>query len=509
MRTRDFGGFSTRTCSIDLRFLEPRHFEHFVEAWTRPGPPSLDNCTLEEKVDLLSIGTTLEHELRHYHDFLLGYASLHNYWLRLQALLNSAPVIDGMLKSQGVSNLVFPIIKWAEMSRDERSAYLVDVLGDEFPVSGAWHPPVLRGPKPVSSWSDPTEMSPQVEEQLLYVIRDQMRVIEDVRSGLKSPFFPFPLSPRFASELSAFLVQCASVKQTYGIAELDLFMNRLAEDESLYAKFFCMMITIFSGKQLPDYNQSVFIDTQDVDWRALSVAATWCFCGYTQQPELLTTAQRLGRLIEAAMTDRERSFPQSLSETALLSHLDTYFDVEPAFSASQRNTEALRGFVARAKNKISTSKSIFPSKFLNMFECLINERERVVERLFRNPIEYLNLDIYVRNLPRWPQCPVSLDFRPAGFCVHKNSLQALGKNPRFSATYDVNNQIIEDAVAEVFYPSFLPGGTDFPLDDALDLAGTRDLFDMFFDPHQVGVDMEDFIRGSVREKWSKNLIRII
>ncbi len=140
MRTNDFGGFSTRTCSVDLRFSRPEQFDHFVKAWTQRGSPKLDGHSTEERIELVSVGTTLEHELRHYHDFLLGYASLHNYWLRLQAIMNAAPIMDRMLRSREVDKLVFPVINWARLRPDERTAYLADALGDPSAASRTWDP---------------------------------------------------------------------------------------------------------------------------------------------------------------------------------------------------------------------------------------------------------------------------------------------------------------------------------------------------------------------------------
>ena len=110
----------------------------------------------------MSVGTTLEHELRHYQDFLLGYVSLHNYWLRLPTIINSAPLLDRMLRSRETDILVFPVIDWAKLHPNERTAYLANALGDPSATSRTWAPPFLEGPKPKLTSVGPVTMSPEV-----------------------------------------------------------------------------------------------------------------------------------------------------------------------------------------------------------------------------------------------------------------------------------------------------------------------------------------------------------
>jgi len=513
MRTHDFGGFSTRTCSIDLRFGSPDQFDHFVQAWGRRGRPNLEAVPSDRWMEMISIGTTLEHELRHYHDFLLCYVSLHNYWLRLQAMMNAAPVLGRMLKSSCISQLVFPAMEWAKIDLSAREAYLADALGGGDALSQTWSPPIVTGPKPSIGVSEPIlSFSEETYRHSLFVLRDQMDMITRMRSGITDPHFPFPFTPRFVSELSSLLVQCASVQQTYGLTEMDLFLNRLAADGSLYARFFSPMILALSSAsaRIPGEATSV-IDSKDVDWRALGVAVSWCFCGSSAHPQLLSPANRMAGLLKALEEDRQALFPPMKSFSGLLDHLDTHFGVEPAREAARRNGVALRGFLQRSSAKVATAgkklKELRP--FLEIFEALLDERDRVVARIFDFPEGYMDPGRYVRALPDWPQCPVSMDFRPAGIVVYKEVLHRLGDDPVFSDTYDERGCVIEDAVVEVSYQSFLPGGSAFPLRTARALADHRDIFDMFFDPQQIDAEKEQQIRQLISKQYGKKLIRFI
>lgn len=513
MRTHDFGGFSTRTCSIDIKFASPEQFEHFLQAWSRPGRPELEIFPTEQRMEMISIGTTLEHELRHYHDFLLSYASLYSYWQRIQAMINAMPVMAHMLRDPEIDYLIFPAMEWAKTNTGNRRKYLADVLGNPDTYARTWKPPVLEGVRPPRTTSDVIRpINDESYQYALFILRDQIAEIENIRGGINSSRFQFSFTPRFVSEISSFLVQTASVQQTYGFEDMDFFLNRLISDGSLYARFFRIMLLLFSGRTIQGKAGSVtLINTREVDWRALGVGVTWCFCGSRAYPDLLKPVDRMARLIQATEEDPASVFPPKLGFADLLDHLDRFFKVEATRDAACRNTEALRGFLHRGATKIVSTgemgRALRP--FIDIFESLLDERDRVVTHILDNPIEYMDVGMYVRALPQWPQCPVSLDFSSAGIVVPKEILGQLGPGAVFSDTYGEDGKLIEDMVVEVSYPSFLPGGSAFPWKTAKNLAGSRDLFDMFFDPQQIGVEREHQIRRSISDEYSKTLIRLL
>ena len=464
-------------------------------------------------MELISVGTTLEHELRHYHDFLLSYGALHNYWQRAQAMMNATPILSQMLRDPDVATLVFPAMEWARADLKTRRGYLADVLGDEAAYASTWAPPVLEGAKPLSfSQEGLQELNDENYRHALFVIRDQLARVESMRGGIDNPRFPFPFTPRFVAEHSSLLVQCASVQQTYGFADLDLFMTRLAEDGSLYARFFSTMVLIFSGRSLPVTSGSVVVvDVMEMDWRALGVGVTWCICGSAADPELVKPVDRMARLIEAILADRAGVFPPRLGFADLFLHLDAYFGVEASHDVARRNTDSLRGFLRNGRSKLAAGGEqmrVF-DPIADVFEGLLDERERVVARILEDPEGYMDVGRYVRALPQWPQCPVSLDFAAAGIVVYKDVLARMGANPVFEETFGADGNLIEDAVVQVSYPSFLPGGTAFPWLKAKALADSRDLFDMFFDPQQIGVERELQIRRLIAKTNGKSLIRYI
>lgn len=418
-----------------------------------------------------------------------------------------------MLRNPELDTLIFPAMDWARADVKTRRDYLADTFGNEGAYARAWAPPVLDGPRPPSSLRDGLhELSDDNYRHALFVIRDQMDRIESMRGGIDDPRFPFPFAPRFVAEHSSLLVQCASVQQTYGFADLDFFMTRLAADGSLYARFFSSMVLIFSGRPLPTAAGSVaVVDARDIDWRALGVGVTWCFCGSAVNPDLLKPVDRMARLLEAIVMDRSSVFPPRLGFADLFRHLDAYFGVEASSTAAKRNSESLRAFLRNGRSKLAAGGEMTRvfEPMADVFEGLLDERDRVVGRILGDPEGYMDAGRYVRALPQWPQCPVSLDFAPAGIVVYKDVLTRMGADPVFEDTFGEDGKLIEDAVVQVSYPTFLPGGNAFPWRKAKNLADSRDLFDMFFDPQQIGVDREAQIRRLIAEAHGKSLIRYI
>lgn len=254
---------------------------------------------------MISIGTTLEHELRHYHGFLLSYGSLHSYWQRAQAVMNATPILGQMLQDPAIDTLVFPAIEWARTDLEKRRHYLAEALGRPNAYTRAWAPPVLKGAKPPSSLpAGVLPLSDETYRHALFLIRDQLSRIESLRRGIDNPHFPFRFTPRFVAEHSSLLVQCASVQQTYGFDDMDFFLNRLADDGSLYTRFFSSMVLVFSGRGLPRAGGSVaIVETENVDWRALGVGVTWCFCGSALHPKLLRPVTLRGGCAEPTTHD--------------------------------------------------------------------------------------------------------------------------------------------------------------------------------------------------------------
>lgn len=464
-------------------------------------------------MELVSVGTALEHELRHYHDFLLGYGPLHSYWQRSQAMINATPIISQMLDDPDLDYLVFPALGWAGAAIQARKTYLSEALDTPDAYARVWSPPVIAGTRPAGPLAGP--VLPRNEENIrhaLFVLREQMDHIEGLRGGILNPSFPFPFTPRFVSEASSLLVQCASVQQTYGFADMDLFMNRLAVDGSLYARFFSSMVLVFSGRGLPLVSGDVaIVDAGEVDWRALGVGLAWCQFGSSADPGMLQAVDRMSRLVEAIGEDRDAVFPPTLHFIDLLAHLDSFFGVEPTPASLHASSASLRGFLHRGAAKIRSGGQVTRQfqPIVDVFESLLVERDRVVARFLGDPEGYLDAGRYVRALPQWPQCPVTLDLSPAGVAAPRELLGSFAPGAVFGDVRTDDGSVMTEAAAEVSYPSFLPGGTGFPYPVARSLADTRDVFDLFFDPQQIGVERENQIRQFIARTHDKMLVRFM
>ncbi|WP_332660877.1 hypothetical protein [Brevundimonas sp.] len=495
--------------AIDLRFGDTQQVDHFLEAWGRPGPPTITALTPHGRIEQISIGTTIEHELRHFHDFLLSYPGVHNLWAKLQLTMNAMPLILGMIDRDDIDVIPFPLVTWAEMPFDQRSHYLEDILGRGH-GQRIWQPalmPAERAKVDIDRFT--TGKEDGYEADILHVIRTQLRTLATVRTGIEFEGFSHPLTSRFVFELSAFLVQAASVMATYGVKEFDEFVNRLASDRSIYPNFFSLMIALVHERGSPVFGAlPLQIDSQKVRWEILSAISTWCMVGCVDDGDGLYPEGRLVMLLEKALEDFDGVFPRGLDCIGLLDHFDRLFGMTPYKAALTLSQERLAGFLDRAKLRIANAPNAgdLHHQCLRIFDGVLKDRARLIERLDTRMEDYVNIGAYARDLPKWPQCPVHLNFQPAGIVVVRELLEKLGNDPRYNLLADAPED--PDHAVDVMYSSFFPGGSSIPVDDVVLLGSLRAPCDLLLDPDQTSPADEQAVRSFAKAK-GKTLIRVM
>ncbi|MBS0296329.1 MAG: hypothetical protein JSR45_08455 [Proteobacteria bacterium] len=506
MNLHDFGGFSARNLIVDVRFRSQAQFKHFWGAWTTSGPPSVPAQDPNERFLLIGSGTTLEHEFRHYHDFLLSYSSLQTYWFRLQIFMSGLPLVLQVLEDPDVDVVPFPVVAWAELSPKERQAYLEDALGKAH-SSRPWSPPYIRGSGPSSKGTFVTGREPGYEQQVLHLLSKQVFIRDNTRRGTVSAG-AFALTPRFLFELSALLAQAFAVNQTYGLAEFVEFLAYLSRDKSMYAAFFTRMLVLFQERSAtPPEHYPLAINWTKVDWRALSVMATWCMLGCHQDGEIAYPERRWARVYRAAIQDFEAVFPRYLNEPDLLRHLDSLFKVTPFDEALRATSDHLGVFLAEGTRAIRDNPNTAEphEAALAVFEGLLKDRRILVERFIAEPAAFCELPRHMQSQQDWPLCPVHLKLWESGAYALKEDLNRLHADARFNLERNARD---EACAGDVLYPQLFSGGTAVPLDQLLLLNRLVHGFEIFLDPHQLNPSQEMDAREVFMTRYGKSLLRV-
>jgi hypothetical protein len=126
MRGDRFGAFDGRFLGIDLGLSDPQSSDDFP--WLSPAQltsaeamPVLSRVNPEATLSGLLEATTVTHELRHFHDFLLSPLGAYALRARYMAALNTIPLLAWFKHQAGV--LPVPLSTWMTMPPIERDTY--------------------------------------------------------------------------------------------------------------------------------------------------------------------------------------------------------------------------------------------------------------------------------------------------------------------------------------------------------------------------------------------------
>ena len=115
----DFGGFNPRFGGVTIRIASQGAYDEFVSFLTSDTLPG----DKEEPFGPILMRSVMEHELRHYHDFLLGSYNGMLFRSRLQAVMNGIKALRAVKELPG-DVFPLPLSKRMTLTAHERDAWL-------------------------------------------------------------------------------------------------------------------------------------------------------------------------------------------------------------------------------------------------------------------------------------------------------------------------------------------------------------------------------------------------
>ena len=115
----DFGGFNPRFGGVTIRIASQAAYDEFVSFLTSETLPG----DKEEPLGPILMRSVMEHELRHYHDFLLGSYNGMLFRGRLEAVLNGIKALRAVKELPG-DVFPLPLSGWMTLTTQEREARL-------------------------------------------------------------------------------------------------------------------------------------------------------------------------------------------------------------------------------------------------------------------------------------------------------------------------------------------------------------------------------------------------
>src|SRR5262249_2557601 len=156
----------------------------------------------DEKFALMAEMTVLEHELRHFHDFLLSpYGQMLFRW-KLQAWFNGFQALVLLLRAadqSGANCLPIPVARWCRMTEEKRRAQIMqwDRGPKKPPGGGGWRPPEIPFlPDPIQElpWSGVGRLE-EGPDQLRMLLTATVRAYDQIGELLQNPMTAESLQP--------------------------------------------------------------------------------------------------------------------------------------------------------------------------------------------------------------------------------------------------------------------------------------------------------------------------
>lgn len=511
MLLQNFGGFTPSLPGIDIRFPSHGHLEHFEAAWGRRARPPLTDDD-PDRMGLICVGTVIEHELRHFHDFLLNRDLLLTSWLRRRMAMNAFPAIKMMLTSTEFDVLPFPMIQWARLPEAKRAVRRAELApyvraGGRF-WSPAMLPKAIRAPEAAAMAMPRTPA--QVEEAVrvsLQAVRKDLETIEPLRRGLDEPLpNQQAFTPRFAYELSALNAQLHAVAKTYGQAEAIDFLGMLRDQGTSYSRLFIHAVDVLTGRNRPGADQSAPLELSN-----LSVVAFWCLTGCREDGTKGGPATRLATLLDYASDDWDAVFPSGIGPSELVAHLDTKMGCVP-FQTSLLNTQnELEAHVEAAARLygLMPSETVLQRETVGTYQAVLEARANLIKSILADPLTYIDPERWMQDLAIWPQCPVHMKFSAGRFGLPREDFGHYPASAQFNLTSNVPAEMEKDWVGDVCLQSFFTSSYEIPLGPVIKHQRLNKLVDLLIEPDGITPLDATALRELVHTQYGKELVQLI
>lgn len=262
----DYGGFSPRFPGVTVRLHDRAAFDT-LDRFIRDDLPPADGADF----NAIAIRSVLDHEIRHYHDFLLSSYGSTLYRSKLQAVI-AGDVLFHLLRGLPGRWLPVPLGRWAGLDADERAVHVAEwqeAIGtdalDIVPL------PSLAGKTPARAFGPfKVDYDEEGAARLLDAARLAYDKVRQLTRGTIRLADASELMPCNFFEVLGLAAQVQAIHRAQSPAAAARFLEFLGDSALPYARLWRRMISLAAG--LPAVAERGLLD------RA-SLMALWCILG--------------------------------------------------------------------------------------------------------------------------------------------------------------------------------------------------------------------------------------
>jgi hypothetical protein len=497
----DFGGFNPRFPGVTIKFESGTAFAAFQDFLVCESVP-------HNEPDLATavIRSVLDHEVRHYHDFLISPYSAVIFRMRLQAALNGIKALQVMRNRSG-AYLPVPLVRWVTLPLKERIEYAYEWCE----IFGAVNPETLglidlpyieANHLQVQPPSGVTEGGGLDDEHFLrasleYSCRAYLR-IGDLTAGVADLPDLSDLAPYTLHEVIALAAQAQSIWLGQGVTAAQAFLDELETLNLPYAQLWRRIQKMANTVEMRANasGSSVTLATFD----QMVAISLWCLLGNYQIEG--TSACPTARFFKLAhhLLSATSATDIATDVGATWSHWDLAAGVTPWRESLAAMLEANdRG--ARQYETLAAQQEM-PSLLAHAMHRYVADQRRIVEHLLATPNDLVHMNRYCKLSSGVLPLPiVRIEFDRIGVPLEKvqdtafKPIWKVKSGNQYIATRLALRQPIDDFEAI--------------LDDAMEFESLMHWCDVVFSDHEMPSDVQMHARRGIEEFLGKRLLNLV
>lgn len=307
----DYGGFSPLFPGVTIRIASQAAWDEFISFLTSDTLPG----DRQEPPGPIFMRSVVEHEIRHYHDFLLGSYNGMLFRCRLEAVQNATEALHRIAELPG-EILPLPLTRWITLSDEERKAQLDEWA--QFSGDGKKPVPIDVPFMPKEALLEPLEAGLYVMQEMedegagrifsvsaVAAARSYAR-LQELMHGDASRHRDL-INPGQIQEVLALTVQLCAVLQAQGEQQARIFVDFALNDPGLPAGRLWRVLAGMSARWIGG------IPRRDGEFGVVLAASfqimaigTWTLLGaYGSEGDAASPAERLKMLMMHFSNDKD------------------------------------------------------------------------------------------------------------------------------------------------------------------------------------------------------------
>lgn len=430
----DFGGFNTRFLGVKFNFSDEGLFQYYLKYLKEEKLPS------STELNEIAIKSVMEHEIRHYHDFLLSPYCSALFRLRLQGMINGIQSID-FLKNMSGSVIPLPMTQWARLNDHSRSIYKSEWESYYDPENGPLEvinvPPLITPDEAKSRYGySPVDINDlSEEEKLLKYLQasiagyDQMNVYT---KGITRGKTASELIPMNIFEITAVAIQIYTIMYVDGTSSVTSYLRFINSSALGWAKLFRNFFKL-STRSNDQFEAFIESPPNVIEHRITNILkmATWCMLGnYFVEDMKACPTNRFAMIMELAIMGNQANPDNFNSTQGYWDFLDDRCNVFPWRSSIQKMHESdlkKQSDYEKILEMWNGEDDTVPKQALHIFNQMIKHQKSMIDILVDHPDDYILPHNYIK--AKTSIFPVPLvKYELINFGIHESSIDLKNKH---------------------------------------------------------------------------------